>query len=104
VIELTKENFDEMVLKSEVPVLVDFWAPWCGPCVKAAPQVEELSTEMTGVKFAKVNVEEQQELGQRFVIRSIPAFILFKAGEPVGTCIGFAGKADLTKFVKALTE
>ena len=77
-ITLTEENFDAEVMQSPVPVLVDFWAPWCGPCLQFAPTFKEASEKIEGVTFAKVNTEEEQALGAHFRIRSIPTLMIFR--------------------------
>jgi len=92
-IKLTKDNFETEVLKSDKPVLVDFWASWCGPCKMLAPTISEIAEENEGkVKVGKVNVDEEPELAQKFGIASIPTVILFKNGQPEGTSIGFVPK------------
>ncbi len=83
VINITLENFEAEVIKSEKTVLVDFWAPWCGPCRMLSPVVDEIGEERTDIKVGKVNVDEQEELAMRFGIMSIPTLIVFKNGEAV---------------------
>ena len=97
-ITLTKENFAQEVLQSDKPVLVDFWATWCGPCRMMAPVVEELDAEHPEYKFGKVNVDEEMDLAMRFGVSSIPTLILFKNGEAVKTSVGFVPKAQLESF------
>ncbi len=98
--EITDSQFEGEVLKSPVPVLVDFWAPWCGPCRMVAPIVEELAEEYEGrVKFVKVNTDENMDTAIRYGIRSIPTLILFKDGQVVGSIIGFRPKGELKRFL-----
>ena len=101
--EVTDANFDSEVLKADTPVLVDFWAPWCGPCRMVAPIVEELSVEYDGkVKFVKLNTDENLQTSMKYQIRSIPTLLVFKGGEPVGQIIGFRPKSDLKKRLDAV--
>ena len=98
-IELSPANFEEEVLKSDVPVLVDFWAPWCGPCRMLAPVLAQIAQEKSGVlKVGKVNVDEAVELAAQYGISSIPALLLFKSGQVAAQTVGFMQKADLERF------
>lgn len=100
-ITLTKENFKAEVLSSEKPVLVDFWAEWCGPCKMIAPIVSELAVEYSSsLKVGKVNVDEQPEIANSFGISSIPTIIIFKAGNPVISSIGYRRKEELAEMIK----
>jgi len=105
VVTLQDATFDKEVLKSDVPVLVDFWAVWCGPCKVIAPAVDELAAQYKGkVKIAKMDVDQHQQIPQQFGIRSIPTLLLFKGGRVVDTIIGAVPKAKLEESLKkALT-
>jgi thioredoxin 1 len=93
---VTEQNFDEIIQKSKVPVMIDFWAEWCGPCKMLTPVIEELAAEYgETVKIAKVNVDQQPDLAARYGIRSIPTIILFKAGEIVEQMVGMQAKEAL---------
>jgi len=94
--KFTDQNFEEEVLKSELPVLVDFFAVWCGPCQMMAPVIEEMAKELEGkVKIGKMNVDESPQTAEKFGIMSIPTLILFRGGEPVKTLTGFRSKEDI---------
>lgn len=95
VIEISEENFEEEVLKSELPVLVDFWAPWCGPCRMMGPIVDEISEEILELKVCKVNVDDASELARKYDIESIPTLMYFKNGEVRATMIGLRTKQDI---------
>ena len=95
-VRLTKNNFRDEVLNSDIPVLVDFWATWCGPCRMVAPIVEEIADEYDGrIKVGKVNVDEESELAMQFRVASIPTLMVFKNGQLVNTAVGYRPKADI---------
>lgn len=94
-INISKENFQEEVINSDKPVLLDFWAPWCGPCRMVVPIVEEISQERPDIKVGKVNVDEQQELARQFRVTSIPTLVVMKGGEAVNRAMGARPKSQI---------
>jgi len=102
-IEITDDNFETEVINSDLPVLIDFWAVWCGPCKMIAPIVEELSTEYDGkVKVGKLDVDSNQQTSIKYGVRSIPTLLLFKDGELKETIIGAVPKTNIVEKLKAL--
>jgi len=98
--ELNDQNFEAEVLKSELPALVDFWAPWCGPCRMVGPMVEELAKEYAGkIKVGKLNVDDNINTAAQYGVRSIPTLILFKGGKVASQIVGAQPKAELVKFI-----
>ena len=101
ILHITKENFEKEVLQSKEPVVVDFWASWCGPCKALAPILEEVDAELAGtVKVAKINIDEEEELAAQFRVMSIPTLFLFKNGEVVNKSVGLAPKEEVVAFAK----
>ena len=94
-IKLTRENFESEVMQSEKPVLVDFWASWCGPCRMVSPIVDEISEERRDIKVGKINVDEQMELAQQFRIVSIPTLVVMKDGQIANKAVGAMPKEDI---------
>jgi thioredoxin 1 len=104
-VTLTKDNFDREVLKSHQPILVDFWADWCGPCHRIAPMIEELATEFAGrAKVGKLNVDQHTPVAAQFGIRSIPTLLFFRDGKVVDQVVGVAPKRVLTDKLDALLQ
>ena len=97
---LTKENFEQEVLKADKPVLVDFWAEWCGPCQMMLPVIEELAKEQTEIKVCKVNVDEQMELARQYRVMSIPTFLVFKNGEIIAQTLGAQPTEKLLQLIR----
>ncbi len=101
-VEISEAKFDEMVLKAKMPVLVDFWAPWCGPCRMVAPVVDELANEYEGkIAFVKVNVDDSPNTARQYGVMSIPTLIVFKNGQPHSNVVGFRPKPELKKNLDA---
>ena len=104
-VQLTDDNFEEKVVKSDKPVMVDFYADWCGPCKMAAPIIDELSEEYTDkAVIGKVNVDENNKTAAQFGVMSIPTVIMFKDGKEIDRKIGFAGKAGYEELLKSSTS
>lgn len=100
VINVTKENFQSEVIESKEPVLVDFWAAWCGPCQMLSPIVDEVAEEVTGVKVCKVNVDEEMDIARQFRILSIPTLLLFRDGKEANRSMGAIPKSAVLEFIK----
>lgn len=99
-ITLTNENFENEVIKSDIPVIIDFWATWCGPCKMIAPHLEEIAEENEGkIKVGKINVDEQPELAAAFKISSIPTLIVFKEGKITAMEVGYREKEDIEALI-----
>ncbi|EJF91114.1 thioredoxin [Bartonella tamiae] len=104
-VKVDKNNFESDVLHSDEPVVVDFWAEWCGPCKMIAPSLDEISSELAGkVKIAKVNIDENPELATQFGVRSIPTLLLFKNGEVASNMVGAVPKSRLSDWIKSSVD
>lgn len=99
-IEITAENFETEVVQSDKPVLIDFWAAWCGPCRMLSPVVDEIAEENSDIKVGKVNVDEQGELAMKFGVMSIPMLVYFKDGKNVDSSVGVVPKSAIEKMIK----
>lgn len=103
ILNLNESNFDDTISSSDQPVIVDFWAPWCGPCRTIAPILEQVATEKEGaLKVTKVNVDENQRLAQKYNVRAIPTILFFKGGELKDQAVGLLSKDDLIRKAEAL--
>lgn len=100
VTELTIENFDSEVLKSDKPVLIDFWAEWCGPCKMLSPLVDEIAGEHDEIKVCKVNVDDEDELAEKFQVQSIPTLLVFKNGKQTNQSVGFIPKDAVLQLIE----
>lgn len=101
-VKLTSANFEKEVIQAKTTVLVDFWAPWCGPCQTIAPHVEEIAKEMEGkLKVAKLNIDDASDIATRYTVMSIPTLLIFKEGKIMGKKVGAMNKRDLAKFVQS---
>lgn len=100
-LEITSENFEAEVLNSDIPVLIDFWAPWCGPCQMILPIIEELAEEVTEVKIGKVNVDENPDLSKKYGVMSIPTLVFIKNGEVVDTKVGALSKEGILEIIQS---
>lgn len=99
VLKITKDNFDDEVINSDKPVILDFWAEWCGPCKMYSPVIEELSDELTDVKVGKINIDEEFELSQKFKVMSIPTTIVIENGEMKNKAVGVQTKAEVLQML-----
>ncbi|MEG2323553.1 MAG: thioredoxin [Anaerovoracaceae bacterium] len=100
VVKITKDNFEVEVMKSDKPVLVDFWAAWCGPCKMLGPIIEQIEGENPEIKVGKINIDEQPELAGKYSVMSIPSVFLFEEGSVKKTSVGLVGKEELEKLFK----
>jgi thioredoxin 1 len=101
ILHVSTKTWDSEVLKSDIPVFVDFWAEWCGPCRMVGPAVEQIGKVMTGkIKVAKLNVDENQEIAMKYGVQSIPSLILFKGGKEIGRTIGAMPKESYIRFIE----
>ena len=100
ILQITQENYDAEVRNSPLPVLLDFWAPWCGPCRMAMPLIEEIAKERTDIRVGKINVDEEPKLTEEFGIMSIPTVVVVKDGQAAGQAVGMRSKAQILKLLE----
>ncbi len=100
-VKIDQTNFQKEVLESETPVLLDFWAPWCGPCRMVSPVLDQVADEVEGIKVGKINVDEQPELANQFRVMSIPTLVVMKNGKVVDSSVGVKPKAQIIKMLEA---
>lgn len=99
-LDITRENFDELIVNIGKPVLLDFWAPWCGPCQQLSPIVEQLGRELEDTFVGKVNVDEETELAKRYHVMSIPTLVVLKGGQVAGKAVGFRTREEILNLLK----
>ncbi len=100
ILQITQENYDTEVRNSPLPVLLDFWAPWCGPCRMAMPLIEEIAKERTDIRVGRINVDEEPKLTEEFGIMSIPTVVVVKDGQAAGQAVGMRSKAQILKLLE----